>query len=225
MEALHSGEINQIGFILRVHHLAEWENLLIAYNRNFTIKPWDFSGDETPAKEKFMQKFIGKFIKDYVLKDIDLADTALYYFENSDPDLEVNRRLAYYRDLIGTSKEEHDKVANGRIEMLRKFFNFSQENKNGKVLLTVDSDSYCKSCAVGEHCKRSESGYLLKDDRDYVFKNSLANIIGKNILKPETLKWDETGENIVVSVEALFDNNFYKTIWEDIINCGNGEWL
>lgn len=217
MEKLHSGENNQIGFTLRVHHLGEWSNLLTVYNKNFKIKPWKFTGEHIAAKDKF--------IKDYVARDIFFTDLTLSNFENSKPDIDVLERIEYYRDLIGASLQDRERVTKGRVELINGYFDFVIKDRRGKVLLTIEPDGYCRTCAIGNHCKRTEQGYKLKYDRDYVYKNSLENLIDKKIISPENLNRNESEENVIITVEALFDTNFYEALWKDIIKSGNAEWL
>ncbi len=200
-------------FFLRFHHLDEWQKFVLSYQDNFNDKPWE-SFDVTAVED---------FVDNYVFRCLDSWVTESNYLEEGSVEMNDNgKKLKYIYDFIGFREEDYNKVLLARIEMFGRFLEISTKDKTSKIILTLDSDDYCKTCAVGKHCQRDILGYLLRNDRDYIFKNSIKSLI-KSGYEKDKLGYE--GGHLYITPELLFDKSFYQTLWTDISDRGNGKWL
>jgi len=216
MERQDNKEIPKKTFTIRVHHLEIWSHFLGEYEKMFPIWPW-----QIPKNDGGKMK---DFITNYVSKDVDSYANFIRYFEDlaSDPESGIVERLEYLYDLMGKDPKDYQNIAKKRKDLFNDFLTICQNGEDQRILLTVHHDRFCNTCAVGNHCIRKEENPP-QDDRDIVFLRSLKNMVREGTISAGMLACE--GEEVFVTVRALFSRNFYKTLWQDVKNSRNGEWL
>ena len=211
--------INPQSLTIRFHHLAIFNDLTSAFTQKFGgVKPWDMDANQKTS--------VGLFVSKFVDRDFEGWLAAKNYLENLavvDDDKEAVRRLRYIHDLNGDGEVDKFFATSSRKRVFNTFFEISFENKNKPISLTLNKDSYCGTCVVGKHCDRRLLQKIFRYDRDYVFEKALQSFRKRNIYS-EDLKSDSVGK-LYITPNLLFENTFYLSLWKEIKEGGDGDWI
>jgi len=170
--------------LVRYHHLDLLGDFIASYSQEFgNIKPWEANDAEFGE--------IANFTK-YVKKGIDSDVWAVQSFGRlSSEDFDMKMNYEILKDIVGSDQASYEAVLAGRILFFSKIVDLSRFDQNFRIKLIKGPDDYCRSCAVGNHCKR----ILLQNfrfDRDVMYKR----ILRRNY----------------VTIDELFDPEFYKAL-------------
>ena len=169
---------------------------VLAYTKNFSDKkPWEMRADDRGE--------VLKFINDFARMDVERDFREKEYLKSEQSlNPRIEERLEYYHDLIGFDDKDYQKVLAGRIEYFVGIFMTASKGKDEMISLSIEEDGYCRACAIGSHCKRTNLQKVLKTDKDYEYLHYLSGFSKNGLTK--------VGDGLYITAELLFDSSFHS---------------
>ena len=198
---------------IRFHHLVYWVGIVDLYHKKFDKDLWDLNSNELKNVRYRLGKRIGKTTNDFVTsfnKYKEMNDTMHESHQ-------VQTRLRYLTDVLGSSKQTHELVAKKWSDSQLGLVAEVAKNKDVHILLSFQKDVICDSCAEGLHCNLNLYD-VLGLGRDTAYQKVLLRMLGG------TSYWVGKGEytilknnDIVISGELLFDRQFLSVVENNAI--------
>lgn len=99
--------------------------------------------------------------------------------------------MRFSKDIVGSDQKSHEAVLAGRTAFFTRIIDIAYLDRQFRFNLSSSPDGYCRSCAIGNHCKKTFF-HNFSLNRDLIYKR----ILGVDY----------------VTAEQLFDPEFYKLL-------------
>lgn len=196
--------------VIRFHHLELWEAVAAKFKEHFDKKnPLDILARELPQVKNFLKKNIEN--------EMEVDIRVRQYFESVViENLDMERDFWYINDVIGVGEDVHQLVLAGRLKYFNDILDLSSNDGTAKIRLVKNSDGYCKSCAIGNHCKQ-EAAKAGQIDWDLIYEDVLVRFLEMgtfNHFASGMLGRDING--LYITPGLLFDTEFHKLLQDEI---------